>query len=366
MTKYLKLIHNWLGFACTLIMIICLATGIYLGGVDLLKRMDNKEQSYTPLSVAQKAEVSQQLFSQYPTLRSIDFPTSMHPFITARAKQETYYFDSELNIIEQSENTRSALFTWMMKLHRQLLLDEPGKLANGAFSLVSAIIILIGFYLWWLIRKSWKFNKTLPKNSKNTSLIKSHIQLGVIFSIPLFIMALSGFYITYGSWGDRSAAKAPATTQLLGTQNNWQSQVLAAQQLWPNAELQNVAKPRPPRGKAAQQKSNQASKNKDLVYTLSFNDSASSWLFKTDSIKVNLQKAQLIEQQTFSDKGIHYQLKYLARFLHDGARLPTAYLVVLLLASFFGLLMMVFTGVTFIRKNVKLSKPGRTQRPAAV
>ena len=44
MVSTLKWFHNWVGFFISITMLIVLTTGVYLGSVDLLKRLDSKYQ----------------------------------------------------------------------------------------------------------------------------------------------------------------------------------------------------------------------------------------------------------------------------------------------------------------------------------
>ena len=40
----LKWFHNWVGFFISITMLLVLTTGVYLGGADMLKRLDDKGQ----------------------------------------------------------------------------------------------------------------------------------------------------------------------------------------------------------------------------------------------------------------------------------------------------------------------------------
>ncbi|WP_394392909.1 PepSY-associated TM helix domain-containing protein [Shewanella woodyi] len=338
MTKLLKTLHNWIGFFISLIMLIVLTTGIYLGCADLFKRLDDKNQQYVSLTHEQKAEIVSQVLLSYPEMNGVKLPTEMSPYVEAYSREKSVFLTPELENIATQAKSKDSLQSWMFWFHRNFQLSDPGKHVNAVSAILATVIMFIGLYLWWLIRKGFRWKQTLPKNGKNSALIKSHIQLGLIFSIPLLVMSISGAYITYGSWGD-STLDDNREKPVLAKADNWQAQILAAQSLWPNSELVSVSKPR-------------KAEATGYIYSLSFNGDNPLGLLQTDTIKIDLNTGRLESAQTFSDKGLAYQLKYSARFLHDGARMPTWYLILLIVSSIVGTLMVGFVLVTFTRKEI--------------
>ncbi len=340
MTKILKLLHNWLGFAISLIMLIVLTTGIYLGSVDLLKRFDNKGQIYSDLSYEYKAEIAGNVLTKYPQAMGVKLPTEMFPYVEAYSRQESTYLTTELKEIGTLVKSDNEVWRFMFFFHRNFQMGNVGKHINAISTILATVIMVIGLYLWWLIRKGFKWKHILPKNGKNSALIKSHIQLGLIFLIPLLIMAISGAYITYGTRGN-SPLDENQQKPILAVANNWQAQILAAQKLWPKSELVSVSKPRKPRKPG----------DVGYIYSLNFNGSNALGLMQADTIKVDFHSGQLISAKTFGDKEISQQVRYSARFLHDGARMTTWYLLMLILSSVVGTLMVGFALVTFMRKE---------------
>lgn len=338
MTKLLKTLHNWLGFLISLIMLIVLTTGIYLGGADLFKRMDDKGQVYSALSHEDKALIAANAMANYPDASGVKLPTQMHPYVDVYSRQQSVFLTPESDEISTQVKSKDSLQSWMFWFHRNFQLSDPGKHANAISAIVATVIIFIGLYLWWLIRRGFKWKHTLPKNGKNSALIKSHIQLGLIFSVPLLIMSISGAYITYGAWGD-STLDENRQKPTLAQAGDWEAQILAAQKIWPNSELVSVSKPRKP-------------EEGSYIYALSFNGDNPLGLLQTDTIKIDLHTGKLDSAQTFSDKGLAYQAKYSARFLHDGARMPTWYLLMLIISSVVGTFMVSFVMVTFVRKEI--------------
>ncbi|MEC4724060.1 PepSY domain-containing protein [Shewanella sp. D64] len=338
MTKILKTLHNWIGFFISLIMLVVLTTGVYLGGVDLLKRWDSKGQVYTNLSHEQKAQIVAMALAKYPEASGVKLPTEMFPYVEASSREKSTYLTTGLEEIGSVAKSDNEVWRFIFFFHRNFQLSDPGKHVNAISAILATVIMFIGLYLWWLIRQGFRWKKTLPKNGKNSALIKSHIQLGLIFSIPLLIMSISGAYITYGSWGD-STLDDHRQQPILAQAGDWEAQIIAAQKIWPESELVSVSKPR---------KAEEGS----YLYSLSFNGDNTLGLLQTDTIKIDLLTGKLDSAQTFSDKGLTYQLKYSARFLHDGTRMPTWYLLILIISSIVGTFMVAFVIVTFTRKEL--------------
>ena len=348
MTKILKTLHNWIGFFISFIMLLVLTTGIYIGSVDLLKRLDDKEQVYVDLSHVQKAAVAAMALAKYPDASGVKLPTEMFPYVEASSREKSTYLSTQLEELGSVTKADNEVWRFIFFFHRNFQLSDPGKHVNAISAILATVIMFIGLYLWWLIRKGFRWKKTLPKNGKNSALIKSHIQLGLIFSVPLLVMAISGAYITYGTWGD-STLDDNRQKPTLAQADNWEAQIVAAQKLWPESELVSVSKPRKP-------------EETGYIYTLGFNGDNALGLLQTDTIEINLHTGKLESAQTFSDKGLMYQLKYSARFLHDGARMPTWYLLMLIISSIVGTFMVGFVIVTFARKEIFARMKARTLR----
>ena len=338
MTKLLKTLHNWIGFIISLIMLVVLTTGIYLGGVDLLKRLDDKGQTYAELTHEDKAEVVAQALALYPDASGVKLPTEQAPYVEAYSREESTYLSTELEKISSVARADNEVWRFIFFFHRNFQLSDPGKHVNAISAILATVIMFIGLYLWWLVRKGFRWKNTLPKNTKNTALIKSHIQLGLIFSVPLLIMAISGAYITYGVRGSSTLVDS-REKPVLAQAGDWEAQIVAAQKIWPESELVSVSKPR-------------KEEVGSYLYSLGFNGDNALGLQQTDTIKIDLLTGKLDSAQTFSDKGFMYQLKYAARFLHDGARMPTWYLLILIISSIVGTFMVSFVIVTFARKEI--------------
>ena len=362
MVSALKWIHNWVGFTISITMLIVLTTGVYLGSVDLLKRTDSLGQTFVPLTLEQKAETVARVFERYPEMSTVRFPTEYTPYIQATARGKAIALDSELNELANRASFDLPFYETAFWLHRNFLIDNGGKYINAWASLAGGIVTLIGIYLWWRVRNGFRLKQTFPKNTRSSSLLKSHIQLGLFISIPLFILCVSGFLITYNSlWTGALNQKPVAQSFAVSQGNDWLSQLTNAQQVWPNSELVSVSKPRTKPGKkpnAAPQGENQ--KPKAQMFTIQFDEHPGVWLREADRISINHTTGVIESALKHSDRPLSGRVASFVRPLHDGLNMPASYVALITLVSLIGTGILSFSLVTFCRRTFG----GKTKKTA--
>ncbi|QQX81330.1 PepSY domain-containing protein [Shewanella sp. KX20019] len=341
----LKWFHNWIGFLISITMLIVLTTGVYLGSMDMLKRLDSKGQQYAPLSIEQKAEVTASLFERYPEISTVRFPTEHTPYIQAAARGTSIALDAELNELSVRKFSEVPMYSTVFWLHRNFLLGDFGKYLNAWASLIGAAITLVGIYLWWRVRKGFRLKHSIPKNSRSSSLLKSHIQLGLFISIPLFILCLSGFLITYKSLWTGALKSAPQTKMSLpqSQARDWQSQLQTAQTLWPDSQLVAISKARSKKPKAGEQPA-------DASYSYRFDSHTDVWLREADRMTMNFEKGTIKDALKHSDRPLSGRVASFVRPLHDALNMPFSYVVFITSISLIGSMALMFSAITFYRR----------------
>ncbi|MGX9463189.1 PepSY-associated TM helix domain-containing protein [Shewanella sp. A14] len=360
MVSTLKWLHNWVGFCISITMLIVLSTGVYLGSIDLLKRVDNKGQTFVPLTLEQKAETVTNLFERYPDMSTIRFPTEHTPYVIASTRGKTISLDSQLNELSSDSSFDIPFYETAFWLHRNFLIDNVGKYINAWASLAGGIVTLIGIYLWWRVRKGFRLKQTFPKNTRSSSLLKSHIQLGLFISVPLFILCVSGFLITYkGLWTGALKTESPqqqVASYPVSQANNWLSQLTTAQQIWPDAQLVSVSKPRSRPNKA---KPIEADKPKEMVYSIQFDEHPDVWLREADRININHQQGTIQSVLKYRDRTLAGRVASFVRPLHDGLNMPASYVTFITLVSLIGTGILLFSVVTFYRRTFNRTPKNR-------
>ncbi|QLE86566.1 PepSY domain-containing protein [Shewanella sp. Scap07] len=353
----LKWFHNWIGFVISITMLIVLSTGVYLGAMDMLKRADNKGQQYVALSTERKAEITAAIFEQYPDMSSVRFPTEYTPYIHASARGKTIAFDHQLNEIDTRLVSEIPMYSTIFWLHRNFLMADFGKYLNAWASLLGAAVTLVGIYLWWRVRKGFRLKQSIPSNTKSSSLLKSHIQLGLFISVPLFILCLSGFLITYkGLWTGALQHTPDPQVQLPQSQpNNWHAQLASAQALWPDSEIVAVNKPRQRRG---------AKPAETLDYSVRFDEHSGVWLRQADSITIRYETGTMLSALKHSDRPLSGKIASFVRPLHDALNMPFSYVLFITSVSAVGCIILLFTALTFYRRTFAKTTIKAKSQPA--
>ncbi|MGL5393150.1 MAG: PepSY-associated TM helix domain-containing protein [Shewanella sp.] len=339
----LKWFHNWLGFLISITMLLVLTTGVYLGCVDMVKRLDDKGQHYAPLTIEQKAQVVAHLFQQYPEMNTVRFPTEHTPYIQAATRGKSIAFDSELKPLSVSTFDDIPMYRTLFWLHRHFLLEDiGGKYINAWASLLGGVVTLIGMYLWWRVRKGFRLKQSFPRDTRSSSLVKSHIQLGLFISIPLFMLCITGFLITYKNlWTPALKQPSAGISYPVSLPNDWLSQLQTAQSLWPEANLVAVSKPMPKKDEAP----------KPLDYSVHFDSHSGVWLREADRIAISFEQGIIKDALKHSDRSTAGKVASFVRPLHDALNMPFSYALFITSVALIGSLILLFSAVTFYRRT---------------
>ncbi|MEZ9141641.1 MULTISPECIES: PepSY-associated TM helix domain-containing protein [unclassified Shewanella] len=347
----LKWFHNWVGFVISISMLIVLVTGVYLGGMDMLKRMDDKGQQYAPLSIEQKAYVTETLFERYPDMGTVRFPTEYSPYIEVATRGQSIAFDQDLNELSTYKMRDIPLYSTMFWLHRNFLLGDFGKYLNAWASMIGGLVTLVGIYLWWRVRKTFRLKHSIPSNTKSSSLVKSHIQLGLFISVPLFLLCITGFLITYkGLWMDALKQPAAEIQYPVSQKSDWQSQLQTAQDMWPDSNMVSVNKPRKRKPEPGVEKPKGP---QELNYSIRFDTHSDVWLRQADSITMNYEQGKIQSALLHSDRPLSGKVATFVRPLHDALNMPFKYVAFITVIAFIGTAILLFSAVTFYRRIFK-------------
>ena len=349
----LKWFHNWVGFFISITMLVVLTTGVYLGGMDILKRIDDHGQTFVALNTAEKAQTLQTLFERYPQMSSVRFPTEHTPYIEAATRGKSIALDTQLNELAIHANHDIPFYSTMFWLHRNFLLADAGKYTNAWASFAGGVITLVGIYLWWRVRKAFRLKHSIPTDTRSSSLVKSHIQLGLFISVPLFILCMSGFLITYkGLWtGYLQHHTEEPINYPSSKPNDWLSQLETAQSIWPQAILVSVNKPRV--------SSEENIEPTDLLYSIRFDSHSDVWLRQADNITINFNTGEIASVLKHSDRELSGQIASFVRPLHDALNMPLSYVILITSISMVAIFILLFSSVTFYRKTFKPKSAAR-------
>ena len=113
---------------------------------------------------------------------------------------ESFYFHPGTGKLLGEKTISIRFFESLLNFHRTLLIPNYGKyLVGGSTILFFSLLLTSGFYLWWKrYQRNPKEGLSLQRNrSKRIFNYDLHKLIGILFLIPLLIVAFSGSFFTF-------------------------------------------------------------------------------------------------------------------------------------------------------------------------
>lgn len=328
------------------LLLVCL-TGFMLGVQDIAQGLDNKGQTYQPLSPKDKAEQYTALLAKDNAFTRFRTASAERPYASAFSKGHTKFYDSELNLIGERIRKEHPVQNAMLFLHRHFLLGSTGAKINGVLSLLCTLTIVIGLILWWQQYRRLPLSSAIPKKATRTHLFRSHITAGVVISVPFLILSYTGFHLVYGSELFPRQDNT-MTTEMMPLQGQTIPAMLnEAQAIWPDKSLDSVVRlVERPSGKR---------RGKAVMTGLELHFSApDDWLSGRHSMTIDFAQQAIIHKTQFAQLPFGEKLKTFVRPLHDGLNMPLWYSVLITFVSFVATVMLAFSAYTFFKRIMKI------------
>ena len=195
----LREIHAWTGATLALLLILVAATGTALVWKDnyvemsfsgkaagLQRSIDN----LTQLAESAEAEFGAQNINR---MRFGDEAQGIS-VIQLTDRRAAYMAADGTVLDEWVPNARPE--DWLLDLHHRLLAGTIGLYVVGFAGLASLALILTGWVVWWPTRARWR-QGIWPQRANRAQLQRSHRNLGVLFSLPLAVVIVSGIVLTF-------------------------------------------------------------------------------------------------------------------------------------------------------------------------
>ena len=199
-------IHLWVGLSSGLIASVSGLTGaLYIWQPELTATLNPKL-----LTVSEFNTISEHTFHQttYNLVRNYGDSISVLN-LPYRGQQtisvvfvcgETRYYHPVTGKFLGIKSTSITFFESLLNIHRTLGIPAFGKyIVGGSTVLFFFLLLPSGFYIWWNRYKS-KLKKGMsikPNTGRRRRNYDLHKTIGVLFFIPLMIVAISGSYFTY-------------------------------------------------------------------------------------------------------------------------------------------------------------------------
>ena len=202
--KFWKNIHLYLALIASIPILLVAVTGFFLAFDIYIRGFINPQiiANEHKLPVLPITEIIGKAQKEFPslTLHMIVAPKSnWHPYLIYASKQvgkkrpffRLYInpYDGDITLIE---NSLSLPLTFIKRIHRNLLLEQPGRYVVAIASTLLIILSFVGVYLWWPMRKRTLFNAFKKKKRLNI-----HNLVGITILPLVFIITFTGITVTF-------------------------------------------------------------------------------------------------------------------------------------------------------------------------
>ncbi|MCG8611166.1 MAG: PepSY domain-containing protein, partial [Pseudomonadales bacterium] len=218
MHKFLTTLHRWLGFPLGIFFVVTFGTGAITAVDELLKHIQLSpvvdDVAYESMPVTNQADALQAITAGKDFIRAVSLPSAEFPYFELQQRipktdnnppqnlTHRYRFDTytEIQVIEEE---KSPFFDTVLQLHRNFLLGKEGlwgihgKYFVAWLGLIALLISLIGLWLWWPLRKSFKARHLVPGNTARKTLYFNHLSAGVVCLALIVMLAITGASISY-------------------------------------------------------------------------------------------------------------------------------------------------------------------------
>lgn len=349
----LRQLHRWLGLPMGVLFLITFGTGLLTAVDELLTRGQFSDFRYQHHSLEQQAAVLQTLTAQHNDIRMLTLPSPEQPYyqVIKRGERISYGMDQLTPVLHQRQQP-DGFFDTVLQLHRNWLLGREGLFGiAGAeyvawFSLGVLLLSVLGLWLWWPMRKTFKVQKLLPTQPKRAAYFYAHMHGGVVCLLLIVLMAITGAAMTYRgvikNWWVETETAPSAIVSHQSLNADWASWLVAAQQVLPDGRLARIVWPRG-KGRASE---NAAATHVSLRYV-----HPSDWFGLANSeIQLDLAQSRLVHQRLFASFTFAEKCLAMLNPLHTGRGLATGYVWLLLCLSGLGVVMTLSGVVSFVLK----------------
>ncbi|GAB3968773.1 hypothetical protein GCM10028806_13510 [Spirosoma terrae] len=187
--------HLALAVSSFLLLILASVTGIILAFEPILQETQPyRVEGFSDIRLAQTLPVLKKNFSEISEL-TVD----AHGFMqltgrSADGKNLTVYVDPRTGSILGKPTPQSEFFQWVTALHRSLFLKEIGRFFIGLTAFLLVLITVSGTAL--IIQRQRGLKRFFTRIVRDNFAQYYHVVLGRLSLIPIFVIALSGTYLS--------------------------------------------------------------------------------------------------------------------------------------------------------------------------
>lgn len=190
--KLLRKLHRWFCLLISIVIIFTAISGVILTFKDEIMALSisGNVPIYSPPDIQQTSEALKNL--AIADTKKIRFPTENFNYFTRITDDFSYFYHPDNLLQMKAAYNIPVILNGVVELHTSLFAGHTGETIVGFFGLGLVFVILNGVLIWIPTRRSFRINKTVPKNMKRGSLLHSHRNLGVLVGGMFVLIAVTG------------------------------------------------------------------------------------------------------------------------------------------------------------------------------
>lgn len=187
--------HLALAVSSFILLTLAAVTGIILAFEPLSQKvLPYRTDNFSEITLARTLPV---LRKQYPEISELTVDKNQFVQIKgsdAEGKKLQAYIDPQTGKILGYPAPKSAFFEWVTALHRSLFIHETGRFLIGLTAFLLLLITISGTML--IIQRQRGLKRFFTRIVRDNFAQYYHVVLGRLSLIPIFIIALSGTYLS--------------------------------------------------------------------------------------------------------------------------------------------------------------------------
>ena len=203
-------VHKWIGLILAVLIIPISLTGSALVWHDPIERWMHPERYEVSgpanLPVTAYAAAAQSALGAGELLQRVEIPEEAGEPVTAvamkpgegRPQRLTVYLDPASAKVLATARSGEGVLHVMHVLHGSLMVPGVGRQIVGWVGAAMLISSISGLWLWWPLTGNWRRGLHWKRHANfDTNL---HHQFGFWISLPLFVLSLTGVWISFPQW----------------------------------------------------------------------------------------------------------------------------------------------------------------------
>lgn len=188
--------HFSLAAVASIFLILASITGAILAFEPITDSLKNYSiNNLNEISLKETLSVLDKKFKEV-----YEIQISTENFVSAKVltfsnQTEEVYLNPINGEILEKVKPKSKFFSFFTNLHRSLFFKKIGRIFVGIISFILSLITLTGLFL--LIQRQGGVLKIFKKIKENDFSEKYHVVFSRIFVLPVFLIAISGAYLTF-------------------------------------------------------------------------------------------------------------------------------------------------------------------------